>query len=217
MLKPLGILGGTFDPIHFGHLRMALEIYETFQLEKVLFIPCASPVHKENPMTSPMDRLHMVELATQDVHAFQVDAREIMRQTPSYAIDTLISLRKEMPNRSFAFFLGMDAFMQLPRWHRYTEILNYTHIIVANRPHCILPSTGEIARLLDQHSQDDFSYLQHHTHGGIFFKHTTLLDIGATQIRDKIACGQSIRYLLPDTVVEYIQAKQFYLKSIKSE
>lgn len=216
MLKPIGLLGGTFDPIHFGHLRTALELYEAFQLEKILFIPCASPFHKENPLTSPEHRLHMVELAIQGVDVFHVDAREIVRHTASYTIDTLISLRKEMPNQPFAFFLGMDAFMQLPTWYRYAELLNYTHMIVASRPHCILPKTGEIARLLEQHRQEDVSYLHQHTHGGMFFKHTTSLDISATHIRENIIHKKSNRFLLPEAVIEYIQTEQLYLKPIKS-
>src|SRR5579862_8999172 len=151
MIKSIGILGGTFDPIHLAHLRMGLELYEMLNLDRVHFMPCYQPVHRELPVASPKARLEMVKCAIENEPAFHLDTRDIDRKGSSYFIDTLLDLRREMPDTAFSLLLGIDAFLGFDTWHRYQEILANAHIIVAHRPSYTLPKTGVIAELLQKH------------------------------------------------------------------
>lgn len=208
--RAIGILGGTFDPIHFGHLRMALELYETLNLAKVLIIPCYQPVHRKLPIASPEDRLAMVKRAIASEPALQVDAREIRRKGPSYMIDTLLELRAEMPKIPLCLLIGIDAFLGFASWHRWKEILKLTHLIVAHRPQYQLPSAGIIADLIKQCLQQEVSFIHEHLAGGILLRPITALEISATDIRKQIAMGKNPRYLLPDSVDEYIKQHGIY-------
>lgn len=208
--KAIGILGGTFDPIHMGHLRMALELYETLDLARVHLLPCFLPVHRKMPTATPEQRLDMVELAVETEPALIADAREIRRKGPSYTIDTLIELRAEMKTTPFALIVGLDAFLGFLSWHRYEEILNYAHIIVAHRPQYQLLQTGMLADLAKEHLQQEASYLHENLSGGILFRPITALDISATDIRKQIAMGRNPRYLFPNRVYDYIKQHGIY-------
>lgn len=208
--KPIGILGGTFDPIHIGHLRMALEIYEAYKLDNVHLIPCYEPVHRRAPIATPQTRLEMVKVAIQNEPTLIADDIEIMRKGPSYTIDTLIALQERHPQTPLALIIGIDAFLEFAHWHRYQEILQYAHIIVANRPAYQLPSTGLIADLLRDHLQEDKTIIHTRSAGCIFLHEISLLEISASAIRKQIAMTQNPRYLLPDTVYEYIQSHHIY-------
>lgn len=133
-MRPIGIFGGMFDPIHYGHLRTAFELLQSLDLEEVRFIPCGDPPHRADTFADAAFRLHMVRLATMAEPGFTVDDRELRRQGPSYSVDTLASLRGEFPGRSLCLITGMDAFLGLPGWHRWDEILDFAHIVVAHRP-----------------------------------------------------------------------------------
>ena|SRR3990167_6988540 len=208
--KAIGILGGTFDPIHLGHLRMALELYETCDLHKVHIIPCYQPVHRELPVASPTHRLAMVECAIAHEPAFEADAREIRRKGQSYMIDTLIELKETYQKTPLCLLIGIDAFLGFPSWHRAKEILNYAHLIVAHRPQYQLKNTGIIADILNNHHQKKLSYVHEHQAGGILLRPITALEISATEIRKQIAMGKNPRYLLPDSVYDYIKQHHIY-------
>jgi nicotinate-nucleotide adenylyltransferase len=208
--KPIGILGGTFDPIHLGHLRMALELHDALDLAKIHIIPCYQPVHRKLPTASPEQRLAMVECAVGNEPALFADAREIKRQNPSYTIDTLQDLRSEHPNSPLCVIVGIDAFLGFPSWHRWEDILNQSHIIVAHRPNYQLPATGIIADVVAERLQSDISYLHSHMAGGILLRPITALEISASDIRKQIAMGKNPRYLLPDNVYQYIQDHGVY-------
>lgn len=210
--KAIGFLGGTFDPIHLGHLRMALELYEALNLAKVHIIPCHQPVHRKLPSALPEQRLAMVQVATANEPALVADDREIRRKSPSYTIDTLLEMHTEMPDIPICLLLGIDAFLGFASWHRWMEILNQAHIIVAYRPQYHLPSTGIIAEMIKERLVKETSYLHENFAGGILLHPITALEISATDIRKQIAMGRNPRYLLPDSVYEYI--KQFGIYSI---
>jgi len=210
--KAIGLLGGTFDPIHLGHLRMALELYDALSLYKVYLVPCYQPVHRKLPIASPHDRLAMVTCAVQNEPALCADAREIERKGPSYFIDTLLDFRREFTNTPICLLLGIDAFLGFPSWHRSKEILQHAHIIVAHRPQYQLPTTGILAELMQQHLQHETAYIHEHLAGGILFRPITSLEISATDIRKQIAMERNPRYLLPDRVYDYI--KQYGIYSI---
>lgn len=208
--QAVGILGGTFDPIHFGHLRLALELYSTLDLAEVRFIPCFQPVHRKLPTASPEQRLAMVKCAIASEEHFRIDEREIRRKDPSYMIDTLHELRKELPETPLCLLLGIDAFLHFPSWHRWEEILDLTHLVVAHRPQYHLPHTGIIADLIKERLQAEVSSIYDKISGNILLHPITSLDISATDIRKQIAMGKNPRYLLPDSVHDYIQQQGIY-------
>jgi len=202
--QAVGILGGTFDPIHHGHLRLALELYESLSLSKVHVIPCYQPVHRKMPVASPEQRLAMVKCAIKDEPALYADAREILRKNPSYMIDTILEMREEMPEARLCLMVGIDAFLGFASWHRWKDILNEAHIIVAHRPQYQLPATGTIADLLKERLQQDPAYIHEHKAGKILLRPITQLEISASDIRKQIAMGRNPRYLLPDSVYDHI-------------
>ena len=208
--QPIGILGGTFDPIHFGHLRLALELHQLLNLAKVHIIPCYQPVHRELPVASPPQRLAMVECAIACEPALYADAREIRRGSPSYMIDTILECKKEMPHTPLCLLLGIDAFLGLPTWHRWQEILDHAHIVVAHRPQYVLPTTGLIATLIKERLQEELNPSHHQ--GNIIVKSITSLEISATDIRKQVANGRNPRYLLPDSVYNYIKQNHIFAR-----
>lgn len=208
--KAIGILGGTFDPIHLGHLRMALELYEALDLAKVHIMPCFQPVHRKMPIASPEQRLAMVKCAVSGESALYADDREIRRKGPTYTIDTLLEMRAEMPDTPLSLLVGIDAFLGFPSWNRWKEILHHAHLIIAHRPQYQLPQTGIIAELMKERLQQEIAYIHENLAGGILFRPITSLEISATDIRKQIAMGRNPRYLLPDGVYDYIKQQGTY-------
>lgn len=208
--KSIGILGGTFDPIHHGHLRCALEMYQILGLQEVRFLPCNKPVHKNDTLSNAVHRLNMLRLAIANVDGLSIDDREIIRETPSYMIETLQSLRREFPETGLCLILGTDAFMQLHTWQSYEKILDLAHIVVALRPgHELLP-TPETKKLLT-HQVVDFEDLHQQNHGNVYLQIITQLEIASTDIRSQIKAGYNPSYLIPVNVWEYIQENRLYL------
>lgn len=208
--KAIGILGGTFDPIHLGHLRMALELYEALDLLNVHVMPTYQPLYRKDPVASPMQRWEMVKRAVEGEPALTADDREIRRQGATYSIDTLKEMRKEMPKVPLCLLIGIDAFLGFTSWHQWEDIFNYAHLIVAHRPHYHLPQKGVIAQLIDKRLQNKIAYIHENLAGGILLRPITALEISATDIRKQIAMGRNPRYLLPDSVYEYIKQNNIY-------
>jgi len=144
MAEPIGLFGGTFDPIHYGHLRTAFELWQLLKLSQVRFLPTGNPPHREAPLASSELRLEMVRAAVAGQPGFAVDDREIRRSGVSYSVDTLTDLRREHPQRSLCLLLGMDAFLGMPTWHRWREIFELAHVVVAHRPGWKAPITGPL-------------------------------------------------------------------------
>lgn len=210
--KAIGILGGTFDPIHLGHLRMALELYEALNLAKVHIIPCFRPVHRKQAIATSEQRLAMVERAIANEPALYADPREIKRGGPSYMIDTLTSLRQDYPDTPLCLLIGIDTFLGFLSWHRWEEILDNAHIVIAHRPNYQLPATGMIAEVLQERLTQEIDDIHQHLSGAILIRPITALEISATDIRKQIAMGKNPRYLLPDAVYDYIN--QFGIYSV---
>ncbi|MGZ5028648.1 MAG: nicotinate-nucleotide adenylyltransferase [Methylobacter sp.] len=207
----IGIFGGTFDPVHYGHLRSALEVKDIFGLEEVRLIPCANPPHREQPGVTAERRLRMLELAIKNQPGLKIDTRELDRykvdQTPSYMVDTLKSLRQEFPNEPLLLFIGTDAFRHLTGWHQWQRLFDYAHIVVMTRPGFSAEAFDDFfnARLAG-----DISQLTKAISGRLFFQQITQLDISATAIRNIIARKQNPVFLLPDAVIEYIKQHKLY-------
>jgi nicotinate-nucleotide adenylyltransferase len=206
----IGILGGSFDPVHAGHLRIALEIMHGLQCTSVHLIPSALPPHREPAVASAAERLAMLRLAVTEIDSFIVDDREITRGGTSYTIDTLESLRSEYAGQSLCLMMGMDAYCGLPGWHRWREIPEWSHIAVAHRPGA-LPSFGsELEAFTSRSRTMDARELYDNSAGRVIFQEVTQLDISSSAIREMIAMGKSPRFLMPDKVVDYIEKKGVY-------
>jgi nicotinate-nucleotide adenylyltransferase len=209
----IGLLGGTFDPIHFGHLGMAQELAQALALDTVKFIPAAVPPLKSRPSASAIDRCAMVQLAIANNPDFQLDDRELKRTGPSYTLDTLRSLRSELSEQdSLVLFIGSDAFKQFNRWHQWQEIIRLCHIALVARPDSEL-STGlnpELVTFLQDHYTENAMDLQSATAGLITMQAITPLTISSSAIREQLTNQQSARYLTPDCVLDYIAQHGLY-------
>lgn len=210
MARRIGILGGTFDPVHIGHLRSAVEVAEMMALDELRLIPSARPPHRGEPQVRAVDRLAMVEQALAGMPVLQVDDRELKRDKPSYSIDTLESLRGELAADDQLFLLlGWDAFCGLPSWHRWQELLQHCHILVLQRPDADSDAPQALQDLLAARSISDPHGLQG-PGGQISFIWQTPLAVSASQIRGLLAGGKSVRFLVPDAVLTYIHAHGLY-------
>jgi nicotinate-nucleotide adenylyltransferase len=209
-MRPIGVFGGTFDPIHYGHLRTAFEMLQALDFSMVRFVPCGDPPHRGTTFASAEQRLQMVKAATSNQDGFQVDDREIRRDGPSYTIDTLLSLRKEFPACSLGLIVGMDAFLGLPGWHRWEEILAVAHIIVAHRPGWKAPDIGPLGELIAEFGTHRIDDLHAALNGRIHIHAVTQLEISSTEIRDLVAAGRDPRFLMPDAVRDEIATSGCY-------
>lgn len=217
MPEPLGLFGGTFDPVHGGHLRLAQEALEHLHLGCVLWVPAGQPPHRAAPRVTARHRLDMVRLATAGNPAFVVDAAEVESEQPSYTVLTLERLRRERGTElPLVLLVGADAFAGLPTWHRWREIFELAHVAVSHRPgfpvdRDSLPA--ELAGEFDRRRLPDAAGLAVAPAGGIATFAMTQLAISATQIRQLLANGRSPRYLLPDAVLDYIDLHHLYRNS----
>ena len=209
-VRRVGIFGGTFDPVHIGHLRSALEVTELMGLDELRLLPNARPPHRDTPQVDAQARLAMVQSAVSGVNCLSVDARELGRDKPSYTIDSLESIRAELGGDDQLFLvLGWDAFCGLPGWHRWEELLQHCHILVLQRPDADVEPPDELRNLLAARSQSDPTAMSGPA-GHISFVWQTPLAVSATQIRQLLASGKSVRFLVPDAVLAYIEAHDLY-------
>ena len=218
---PLGILGGTFDPIHLGHLRLGQEALQQLALSQVRFIPAGRPPLRDSPSASPQQRLAMANLAIAGNPDFVVDDSEVLAARQSYTVDTLTRLRAELgPQRAMVLLLGSDAFARLESWQRWTEIFSLAHIAVATRPYSANAA-------IDTHSASQVKYspalaggfkqrlgtladLAKSPSGSIVPFTIPALEISATAIRQQIKSGRLPRYLVAEAVVRYIELNHLY-------
>jgi nicotinate-nucleotide adenylyltransferase len=212
-MQAIGIFGGTFDPIHFGHLRLAEEMAEGLELSQVRFIPAGQPPHRGTPRTAATHRLEMVRRAIAGNPHFEVDSREVQRPDPSYTVDTLTALRAELGNEQpLWLLLGADAFLGLPTWHEWRRLFELANIAVAARPGARILQSDSLPDDLKQEvsQRQQTSGAAAGPAGAVLLLQMTPLDISATAIRDTLARQGSARYLLPDAVLDYIHEHQLY-------
>jgi nicotinate-nucleotide adenylyltransferase len=206
----IGILGGTFDPVHYGHLRPALEMLHELRLDHIRFIPCGMPPHRREPMANAEQRLAMLTAAVGDQPGFRIDTRELRHAGPSYTFNTLTTLRKELAEMPLCLIIGMDAFHSLDTWYRWEELITLAHVVVMRRPGAAPPSAGPVASLLERCGITDPAALADSPAGQVLVRTVTQMDIAATDIRERLAHGGNIRYLLPDAVIDIIREQGLY-------
>ena len=209
----IGIFGGTFDPVHFGHLRAALDVKQALALNEMRLIPAFEPPHRDAPVANPGQRLTMLRAAVGAEPDLLVDNREMLREGKSFMVDTLISLRKDLGDEPLCLVLGVDAFLTLDSWHRWKEVLHLTHIVVTHRPGWMLDfsvSNECIQQLWNECRTTEPSDLEAQPAGKIFLQKITPLDISATKIRALVEAGKSARFLVPDPVWNLIRMHGLY-------
>lgn len=204
------MLGGMFDPVHFGHLRSAVEIREDLDLDQVRLVPCARPPHRPAALATAEQRRAMLELAIAGEPGLVVDDREIRRTTPSYSFDTLTSLRAELPNTPLCLIVGIDAFLGLPTWYRWRELFGLAHIVVLERPGREAGMSEALRAELQARVTGATLDLHQALAGRVLMHRVTQLPISSTALRESLAQGRSVRYLLPDVVYRYIQSHDLY-------
>jgi nicotinate-nucleotide adenylyltransferase len=211
----VGILGGTFDPIHYGHLRLAEEILELANIRQIRFIPAGTPPHRDTPHVSAQHRSAMVQLAIADQPAFVLDGREVDRAKPCYTVDTLGELRAELgTTQPLCLLMGGDAFLQLHTWHEWERLFELAHIVVGYRPGFTLGDRiRNTAPAFSRHYRQRLcsaDELSQQPAGGIVVLAIPELEISSTLIRSRVAENRTIRYLLPNAVADYIHQHHLY-------
>lgn len=204
----IGVLGGTFDPIHYGHLRTALEVQQCLSLDEVRFIPCGEPAHRSKPLAEPLQRLAMVRAAIAGQENFVADDRELRRHGPSYMVDTLTSLKNDFKSKSLCLILGSDAFNGLEQWYRWQSIFDIANVVVMQRP--IIESTNKRLLSLLKDRIIDADSLKTKQNGALCFVPVTQFDISATKIRQQWLEKRDVQFLLPDSVLTLIQQQNIY-------
>lgn len=207
--QPVGILGGTFDPIHNGHLYIASSIHQKLLIKEIKFTPCYVPVHRDIPHTSTKDRITMINLALENYPHFTLDQREILRQEPSFMIDTLTSFRNEYTQSPLCLILGADAYLKIPSWKKWKELLDYAHFVVVNRPSYDFKQHPNA--WLESKEITETQFLFENLNGGVFFLNISPSLISATVIRQKILHHETIADLVPFNVANYIEQHELYL------
>lgn len=219
MAERIGIFGGTFDPIHFGHLRPAIELCELLSLNSLRMLPCHLPAHRGRPGATSEQRIEMLQLACNDTPKLSVDKREALRDSPSYSVDTLKTYKSEFPGSQLLFFMGMDAFAKFTHWYHWEEILTLAHLVVIDRPGAVLSGAEE--RLLMSRQTSSLPRPKARSNAGsgneldvssgeIVVQSVSQSDISATRIRELVAAGRDIRFLLPEPVRHYIAQHKLY-------
>jgi len=206
----IGLFGGTFDPIHFGHLRAALEAREKLGLSSLRLLPAGDPPHRSDTVATPAQRLAMLDLATASCPGLQVDDRELRRAGPSYMVDTLAEVRDEAGTAPVLLLIGQDAVNALDSWHRWRELFSLAHLVVMRRPEAHFRCTGELLQQIQQRRVTQPAELLKAPAGRVLPLEVTQLDISSTLIRHLLAEQHSPQFLLPDPVLDYIRRQQLY-------
>jgi len=212
-MEPLGLMGGTFDPVHYGHLRLGEEALETLALGMVQWIPSGQPGHREAPAASALHRVEMLRLAIADEPRFRLDIAETRTVDPTFTVNMLKRLRAELgAERPLVMILGMDSFLSLASWRSWTDLFAMTHFAVGERPGFELSTQTMVQGLALEYARRsaDADAVRASPGGAIVTFPMTALDISATDLRERLARGASARYLLPESVLAYIRAHRLY-------
>lgn len=207
----IGIFGGTFDPIHFGHIRPVTEVAAALPFKEIRFVPCRVPPHRPQPEAAPKQRWYMLTRVVGRTPGLVADDRELRREGTSYTVDTLEELRRELgPDEPLGLIMGSDAFGSLHTWHRWKDIPALAHIIVMRRPGATLPNQGEIADFLEGARLEDPADLSACPAGGVYVQDVTPQEVSSTAVRACIRGGGQPRYMIPGPVWSYIRRVGLY-------
>lgn len=207
----IAIFGGTFDPIHNGHICTSLAIQKEFQFDSYRFIPCKMPVIKPKSTATTEQRIQMLSLALSNYKQFEVDLREVNRATPSYMVETLESLRKEYQDASINLILGFDAFLSLPKWHQWGKIIEQANLLIIDREAFNMKLPETLKEFLQTHQVENKTQLLNKAAGAIYLFNAGDYEISSTQIRTELKEQRNISQLIPEKVYQYIKYEGLYL------
>lgn len=213
----MGVFGGTFDPIHYGHIKPLLEISAHLPFDSISLLPAHVPPHKTNTHTELKHRLSMLELVCQQYPLFHIDKRELRRKTPSFTVDTLEEIKREQPNTTICFFIGFDSLINLPSWHRWQALFSLCHLIVQERPNYHakhLPSN--MKEQISERQVHNLQQLSTTSAGSIYFSKHQHVDVSSTHIRAALTKNLSCDDLLPAPVLRYIKQHSLYSCNLHS-
>ncbi|MEQ8230897.1 MAG: nicotinate-nucleotide adenylyltransferase [Gammaproteobacteria bacterium] len=206
--RPIGLLGGTFDPVHNGHLRVAIEACEALQLAEVRLLPLNTPGHRPPPVADTATRTAMLRAAARP--PLVVDCCELERGGTSYTVDTLEHLRARFPHRALCLIIGLDSYNTLPTWHRCEELLTLAHVVVAARPDVAHPPLPGLDELIGNAQSERVSDLHDNVAGTVHFLDIPLLPIASSDLRARRRAGRSVRHLVPDAVADIVERQGLY-------
>lgn len=207
----LGIFGGSFDPVHFGHIKTALALLRHYQFDEIRFIPCKQSPLKDRTIVDARYRWEMLNLITHSIDKFSADDIELKRDSPSYTIDTLKELYNRLKNKQImVLIIGLDAFLEFCSWKDYGDILLYCHVMLLQRPRFKLPNMGCEYEFYMDHKADDISILMDNACGYIYLSNVEKIDVSSTNIRDIISAGNRPKYMLPGNIWNYIRRNNLY-------
>ncbi len=209
----VGLFGGTFDPVHFGHLRAAEEAREILRIDDFRLIPAGRPALRSAPVATAEQRLEMLRLAVAGCPDLRVDDREVRRSGASYMVDTLSDIRRDSGAAPLLLLIGQDAANMLDGWHRWRQLFELAHIVVMRRPEAHFDCRGELREQVERRRTTDPAALRNAPAGCVLPLEITQLDISSTSIRELLAQGRSVRFLLPDRVTDYIREQGLYRAS----
>jgi len=209
--EPLALFGGTFDPVHYGHLRCAEEARQKLNLARLTLLPSGTPPHRRAPQASVKQRLEMLSLALQEFPRLEIDDREARRSGPSYMVDTLQELRQECPRRPLLLLLGQDAASGLHSWHQWEQLFELAHLVIMNRPGMKPEYRQDLSKQMERRLSAELEPLINSTAGRVLNLQVSPLDISATTIKSIIRLGRTPGSMLPAAVLRYINENQLYL------
>ncbi len=218
-MNSIGILGGTFDPVHLGHTLPAKVVAKHLSLDKILLIPASIPPHKANPNISAKHRVEMVKLACETEPLFNCDDRELNRDGHSFTVDTLVELLQTYPNTCLYFIIGLDSLLTFTTWHKYQEILSLCHLVVNTRPNYQLNTLNQATKaLLNKHQVESVQSLRANNSGGILLLPSSLpnydkqlnINTSSSEIRQRLINDQSCENLLAPSVLAFINKNKLY-------
>ena len=209
--EPLALFGGTFDPVHYGHLRCADEARQKLGLNKLYLLPVGTPPHRKPPQATTRQRLEMLHLAQAEFPQLEIDDRETRRSGPSYMVDTLQELRTEFPQTPLLLLIGQDAANHLHSWFHWEQLFELTHIVILTRPGAKAEYRSDLARQMQRRVSADVQALCHSDAGGVLYLQVASIDVSATSIKSIMRLGRSPRSMLPGAVLDYINENQLYL------
>ncbi|HAT7833764.1 TPA: nicotinate-nucleotide adenylyltransferase [Legionella pneumophila] len=210
-MHSIAIFGGTFDPVHNGHIKTSLAIQANFSFDSYYFLPCKSPAIKPPSFASSEQRVEMLKLALKPYPDFKIDTRELDRDTPSYMVYTLQSFRQEYTDSSLTLIIGYDGLLTLPQWYQWEKIISLANLLVINREEFFQqPVPKSVQTLLNQYRNDDKNILLNHHAGSICLYNAGHYDISSTKIREQLKQHKDVKNNLPDLVYDYIKKQGLY-------
>jgi len=211
LIEPLAFLGGTFDPVHYGHLRCAEEVREKLGLKSIYLLPAGTPPHRDSPQTTTRQRLDMLQLAQVEFPSLKIDEREIRREGPSYMVETLQELREEFPQHPLLLLVGQDAANLLHTWFEWQQLFSLAHIVILTRPSIKKEYRPDVAEQIQARLHVSPQKLLSSQAGGVLQLEVESIDISATKIKESIRQGRPLGSMMPVAVIDYINENHLYL------